>query len=182
MSRHQSLLDELRHYAPADALEGAHHAALLELLTRGDAVFTRGHFDPGHVTASCYVVDGDARLLLHRHRRLGRWLQMGGHLEGDELPSRAALREAEEESGLNSLQLVVERIFDLDVHPIPAGKGEPEHRPFDVRYLARTATPERIAIDPNESEDLAWTDLGRAAELLDEEAGWRVIRKIRSVV
>lgn len=182
MSRHQSLLDELRHYAPADALEGEHHAALLELLAGGDAVFTRGHFEPGHVTASCYVIDADARLLLHCHRRLGRWLQMGGHLEADESPSRAALREAEEESGLNSLELVVERIFDIDVHRIPAGKGEPDHHHFDVRYLARTATPERIAIDPAESEDLAWADLGRAAELLNEEAGWRVIRKIRSVV
>lgn len=182
MSRHQSLLDELQHYAPADALERDHHAALIDLLTRGDDVFTRDHFDPGHVTASCYVIDAQARLLLHRHRRLGRWLQMGGHLEADELPSRAALREAEEESGLNSLALVVDRIFDIDVHPIPAAKGEPHHRHFDVRYLARTATPERIALDPEESEDLAWTDLARAAELLDEEAGWRVIRKIRSVV
>lgn len=182
MSRHQSLLDELQHYAPADALEGDHHAALIELLTRGDAVFTRGHFDPGHVTASCYVIDPEARLLLHRHRRLGRWLQMGGHLEAGELPARAALREAEEESGLSSLALVIDDIFDIDVHPIPAAKGEPDHRHFDVRYLARTATPERIALDPAESEDLAWTDLGRAAELLNEEAGWRVIRKIRSVV
>jgi 8-oxo-dGTP pyrophosphatase MutT (NUDIX family) len=181
MSRHQSLTEELRHYAPADALEWEHHAALLELLTRGEAVFARGHFEPGHVTASCYVIDGDARLLLHRHRRLGRWLQMGGHLEGDELPARAALREAEEESGLPGLELLG-GIFDIDVHPIPAGKGEPGHRHFDVRYLARTATPERIAIDLQESEELAWADLGRAAELLNEEAGWRVIRKIRSVV
>jgi 8-oxo-dGTP pyrophosphatase MutT (NUDIX family) len=165
-----------------DALESDHHAALIELLTHGDDVFTRGHFDPGHVTASCYVIDADARLLLHRHRRLGRWLQMGGHLEADELPSRAALREAAEESGLANLNVVVQSIFDIDVHRIPAGKGEPEHHHFDVRYLARTATPERIAIDPDESEDLAWTELGRAAELLNEEAGWRVIRKIRSVV
>jgi 8-oxo-dGTP pyrophosphatase MutT (NUDIX family) len=179
MSRHQSLLDELRHYAPADALEAEHHAALLALLAEGDAVFGRDHFDPGHVTASCYVLDAGARLLLHRH--LGRWLQMGGHLEAGELPSRAALREAEEESGLDGLRVVVDRVFDIDVHGIPAAKGEPDHRHFDVRYLARTATPERIAIDPAESEELAWVDLGRAEALLDEEAGRRVIRKIRSV-
>lgn len=163
-------------------MEAEHHAALLALLERGEDVFTRGHFEPGHVTASCYVIDAEGRLLLHRHRRLGRWLQMGGHLEAGESPSDAALREAAEESGLEHLEFVVDRIFDIDVHGIPAAKGEPDHRHFDVRYLARTATPERIAMDAAESEDLAWADLDRAAVLLNEEAGWRVIRKIRSVM
>ena len=71
-------------------------------------------------------------------------------------------------------------IFDLDVHSIPAGKGEPAHLHFDIRYLAHTASPHAIVIDANESKDLAWVPLERAEALIDEEAGSRVIQKIRS--
>ena len=181
MNRHEQLLDEIRRYAPADALESLHREQMLNLLTLSHTPFSRDHFDPGHVTASCFIVDrdGDA-LLLHRHRRLGRWLQMGGHVEGEESPVAAALREGAEESGLRDLALVFEEIFDLDVHGIPAAKGEPDHRHYAVRYVAVTATPGAIAIDVEESEELAWVPLDRAEELMNEEASSRVIRKIRS--
>ena len=140
--------------------------------------FVRNHFAPGHVTASLFILDpASAALLLHHHRRLGRWLQMGGHVEAAEDPATAALREGQEESGLTDLELLP-GIFDLDVHAIPAGKGEPDHLHFDVRYLARTASPDRITIDRNESNDLAWVPLDEAVALMNEEASSRVIRKI----
>ena len=154
---------------------------VMDLLTAGPRAFSREHFVPGHITASCYIIDDAKRLLLHHHRRLDRWLQMGGHVEADELPSSAALREGSEESGLTDLALVRDGIFDLDVHPIPAAKGEPDHFHFDIRYLARTSAPDAISLDANESNDLAWVTLDRAEELLREEAGTRVIRKIRSL-
>jgi 8-oxo-dGTP pyrophosphatase MutT (NUDIX family) len=177
MSRHERLLAELETYASADAAEERHRAAMIELLTNGEA-FSRAHFVPGHFTASCYIIDGEGRLLLHHHRRLNRWLQMGGHVERDELPALAALREGAEESGLTDLRLT-DGIFDLDVHTIPAAKAEPEHAHFDVRYVARTGAPEGIAIDRAESNDLAWVTLDRAAELMPGPESLRVIRKIR---
>ncbi len=182
MLRHERLLGELSEYRPADTVEEAHRAAMVSLLGDGEVAFSRAHFTPGHITASCYILDGDDRLLLHHHRRLGRWLQMGGHVEGDELPSAAALREGREESGLGDLALVGHGIFDLDVHAIPAGKGEPDHLHFDVRYLAQTSAPHAIARDANESDDLAWVALDRAEHLMAEAAGSRAIRKIRSVL
>lgn len=174
-SRSDRLLAQLHAYEPADALESSHRHAMVNLLTNADA-FSRDHFVPGHFTASCYIVDAAGRLLLHHHRRLGRWLQMGGHVEGDEWPELAALREGREESGLNDLASL--GLIDLDVHAIPAGKGEPDHHHFDVRYLARTTTPEAIAIDRAESNELAWVDLDRAAELMGGPESLRVIRKI----
>ena len=180
MNRGDRLLDELRAYEPADAAESAHREAMLALLTNGDDAFSRAHFTPGHITASCYVIDDAQRLLLHHHRRLDRWLQMGGHVDAGEDSRVAALREGREESGLNDLALAHDGIFDLDVHAIPAGKGEPPHLHFDVRYFAATRTPDAIAFDANESKDLAWLPLDRAEALIDEEAGSRVIRKIRS--
>jgi 8-oxo-dGTP pyrophosphatase MutT (NUDIX family) len=183
MLRHESLLAELREYEPADELEARHRAAIAELLSSaGEAAFTRGHFGPGHITASCYIVDAERELLLlHHHRRLDRWLQMGGHVEPGESAGHAALREGSEESGLRDLTLIG-GICDVDVHAIPAGKGEPDHHHFDVRYLARTRTPARITRDETESNALAWVPLAEAESRMNEAAASRVIRKIQSSI
>jgi 8-oxo-dGTP pyrophosphatase MutT (NUDIX family) len=178
--RHIDLLAQLERYRPFDAVEARHQEAIVELLGRAPGAFDRAHFAPGHVTASCFIVDGRGALLLHHHRRLNRWLQMGGHVEIDEHPIAAALREGSEESGLRDLTLAAGGIFDLDVHVIPAAKGEPEHRHFDVRYVARTASPDAVVIDRAESNDVAWVPLERAEALMNEAASSRVIQKIRS--
>lgn len=177
MTRVEALAAELRRYRAADELEMAHHRGVLELLGAGEPSFLRGSFEPGHITASLFIVDANWRLLLHRHKRLGRWLQMGGHVEPGETTLEAALREGSEESGLADLE-IVGGVIDVDVHAIPAGKGEPDHRHFDVRYVARTRTPETITIDPAESEALAWFHLADAESAMNEAASTRVIRKI----
>ena len=181
MTRHERLLAELHRYDASDASEERHRAAMVALLAEPDA-FSRAHFQPGHFTASCYVVDGAGRLLLHHHRRLDRWLQMGGHVEGEEWPELTALREGEEESGLRDLMLATAGIFDLDIHGIPAAKAEPDHDHYDVRYLARTASPDAITIDRAESNDLAWVTLDRAAELMPGSESQRVLRKIERLL
>jgi 8-oxo-dGTP pyrophosphatase MutT (NUDIX family) len=103
---------------------------------------------------------------------------MGGHVESGETTAVAALREGEEESGLRDLALATDGIFDLDIHGIPAAKGEPDHDHFDVRYLARTRSPEAITIDRAESNELAWVTLERAGELMPGSESHRVLRKI----
>jgi 8-oxo-dGTP pyrophosphatase MutT (NUDIX family) len=178
MTRPERLMSELHAYQPVDAAEEVHRGRMLELLAGTEDVFSRDHFAPGHFTASCYIIDDAGRLLLHHHRRLDRWLQMGGHVEADELPDAAALREGQEESGLRDLADAAGGVFDLDIHPIPAAKGEPEHAHFDIRYLARTGTPETAQADRAESNALAWVTLDRAAELMPGPESLRVIRKI----
>ena len=176
------LLEQLDRHCPADEVEGVHRHDLIHLLRSVHEPFSRASFDPGHVTASCFIVDDAGRLLLHHHRRLGRWLQMGGHVEPGETPARAALREAFEESGLTDIVPVTGDILDVDVHLIPAARGEPAHRHFDVRYLARTAHPELITMDGAESLDLVWFDLEEAAALMGSPESHRVIRKISGVL
>jgi 8-oxo-dGTP pyrophosphatase MutT (NUDIX family) len=183
MEKAAQLLEELRLYRSADALEAEHHRAVLDLLSHGRSPFSRSEFVPGHITASCFVVDPcSQRVLLHHHRRLNRWLQMGGHVEAGESAIDAALREATEESGLRDLALLTDGIVDVDVHDIPAGKGEPDHSHFDVRYVARTSHPESIVIDRTESNELEWVELDRAIPLMNEEASKRVITKIRKIL
>ena len=169
-------------YEPTNEQESLHRASFLDLLRTTPDPYSRAQFIPGHLTASCFIVDADRRLLLHHHRRLGRWLQMGGHLEAGEEPLDAAMREAGEESGLRDLKLAFNGIADLDVHIIPAGRGEPQHRHFDVRYIARTASPQSIAIDAQESNELMWVDLDRAEELMQGDESLRVIGKIRRLL
>ena len=71
---------------------------------------------------------------------------------------------------------------NLDVHAIPAGRGEPDHYHFDVRYVARTSAPRKIVIDASESKDLAWIPLERAELLMNEAASSRVIRKLEHLL
>jgi 8-oxo-dGTP pyrophosphatase MutT (NUDIX family) len=179
----RDLLEELRRYRPVDEAEDRHHRALLGHLVHAKAPLSRSKFAPGHVTASLLIIHRPSRrILLHHHRRLERWLQMGGHLDAEETLGAAALREGREESGLQDLRLLSGEIFDVDVHPIPAAKGEPDHFHYDVRYVAETLQPDAIAMDDAESRELAWVDFDRAIELMNEEASTRAITKIRRLL
>lgn len=116
----------------------------------------------GHFTASCWLVSADgARVLLTHHRKLGLWLQLGGHADGQSELHLAALREAQEESGLRGLS-VVNRIFDLDRHRIPEHKGVPEHWHYDVRYVVHVGDDEAYTVS-EESLDLAWREIAELA-------------------
>ena len=129
----------------------------------------------GHITGSAWIVDttGD-RVLLAHHRKLGLWLQPGGHCDGDSNTLAVALREAREESGLE-VRTLDESIFDLDVHPIPARGREPAHHHFDVRFLVR-AEHDRFRVSP-ESNALAWVSAAEVAALTDRESVLRMARK-----
>jgi 8-oxo-dGTP pyrophosphatase MutT (NUDIX family) len=152
------LASALTRYArcwPQEAAEAAEFAAFLG---SGDTVFERCHLS-GHFTGSAWVVSGDGRrVLLTHHRKLDRWLQPGGHADGDRDLARVALREAEEETGLRDLTVEADQIFDIDRHRIPARKADPEHWHYDVRYVVRAGSDERFVVS-EESHDLAWRDL-----------------------
>ena len=129
----------------------------------------------GHFTASAWLVSGDeARALLTHHRKLGLWLQLGGHADGERDLTVAALKEAEEESGLAGLR-IEPGIFDLDRHWIPERRDVPGHWHYDVRYVVRAGADERFVVG-DESLDLAWRCIRELAEDPDESLA-RMARK-----
>lgn len=132
----------------------------------------------GHLTASAWVVDATrTRTLLTHHRKLDRWLQLGGHVDGEADLLAAALREVREESGLTRVHPVSTEIFDVDRHRIPARKTEPEHWHFDVRFLIEADPAEPLTIS-EESNDLAWIALADLSRYSREESLVRMARKL----
>jgi 8-oxo-dGTP pyrophosphatase MutT (NUDIX family) len=136
----------------------------------------------GHVTASAWIVDRTrSHALLTHHRKLGKWLQLGGHVDGDPDLRRAALREAIEESGLASLRFALEQIYDVDVHPIPARPEEPAHEHFDVRFAFEADPNEPLAVS-DESQALAWVALDALPSYDVDESVLRLARKTARLV
>lgn len=148
-------------YAVAVPTQAALAADYCGFLCDGGRVFARTNL-AGHFTGSAFVVsaDGKRTLLLH-HAKLGRWLQPGGHADGELDLAAVALREAQEETGLAGL-VVEPAIFDLDRHAIPARGAEPEHLHWDVRYVVRCSGDETPVIN-DESRAFAWRPIDALA-------------------
>jgi len=170
----------LEAYTAAGPEEESHRLHILEHLAAEPLWWHRDTL-PGHVTGSAFVVDPALeRMLLVHHRRLGRWLQPGGHDEGEEDPAATALREVREETGIREPRCLGRQpaIFDLDVHPIPAGGPMPRHLHLDVRFLFLADPGLALCPGPGESPRLAWFPLAEALARLGEASARRVGRKL----
>lgn len=142
---------------------------------------------PGHITAAAWILSNDrGRVLLTHHRKLDRWLQLGGHADGQWQVEEVALREAQEESGLANFRFIpvdgVVMPFDIDVHEIPARYDaagnllEDAHEHHDIRFLLIANSGEDIQVS-DESHDLRWCTPAEVRELTAEESILRMLRK-----
>ena len=154
---HTLLEDAIRAYMTQWPAETETAARYLALLAHPDA-FQRTHF-PGHITGSAFLVDRTfTHTLLVHHGKLNRWLQPGGHADGDMDVAGVARREANEETGVYHLDLLATDIFDLDIHLIPARTDFPAHDHYDVRYLFCASMEEKVIVS-EESHDVRWVPL-----------------------
>lgn len=173
---HSELDEALQRYAQCRPDDAALVREYRDLLRLHAPVFERIHA-AGHFTGSAWVVSADGRrVLLTHHRKLGLWLQPGGHADGDVDLARVALREAREETGVPGLRLESREIYDLDRHVIPARRDEAQHLHWDVRYVVRAAADETFVVS-EESHALAWRDIADVAA--DESADASVRRMAR---
>lgn len=183
------LLGLLQRYEARYPEERACVGRIRELVRNRQDCFDRSCL-PGHITASAWIVSSDARrFLLTHHRKLDRWLQLGGHADGDADAATVALREAREESGLRYFEFLndgrgdeaLATPIDVDVHGIPARPGEPAHEHHDIRFLLVAAPDQEIQIS-EESKALEWFEWERLGKDFDEESLLRLGRKAERIV
>lgn len=130
----------------------------------------------GHVTGSAWIVnEAGSRTVLVHHAKLGKWVQPGGHCDGEANVLAVALREAKEETGL-IVTPVDNDIFDIDVHLIPEYWSTPEHWHFDVRFLLQ-ADDASVPQVSSESRAVRWVSLHEAVGLNNSQSLMRMINK-----
>jgi 8-oxo-dGTP pyrophosphatase MutT (NUDIX family) len=148
------LLNLLENYKTCSAQEETKQQ-IIHFVLNNQQCFAR-ELTVGHITASSWLLNlqEDAALLMH-HRKLGRWFQPGGHCDEESDVLAVALREAQEESGVNNIIPKSKEIFDLDIHLIPANNKEPAHYHYDIRFLLKINSNESIMLN-NEANALLW--------------------------
>jgi len=178
MTRGDHLARLLDAHRPADALEASHVRNMQALLDASSDPFARSHFDPGHFTASAFVLSPDrASVLLIFHGKLHRWLQPGGHVDPEDVDIiAAARREIAEEVGLSNPTLEGPGIFDVDVHLIPARKTDPAHHHFDVRFLFSASSTDFVV--GSDARDGRWVALQQVHTVETDASVLRAITKL----
>ncbi|WP_109831403.1 NUDIX hydrolase [Reichenbachiella versicolor] len=169
-------LDQLNNYATTFQEEQKFVPLFVDILDYPNA-YERNLLDR-HLTASAWVLHPKRNqvLLLH-HAKLDRWLQPGGHADGDQNLLQVAQKEVEEETGLSNLELIGESFFDLDIHTIPERKEVPTHDHYDVRYAFIAHDFDKIQKN-HESNDLQWVSIEQVGELtFQEQSMVRMIEK-----
>ena len=180
MDRLMGLRALLDGHSPADEIE-ASHLEKMRALARAETgdPCARDHFEPGHFTASSFVLSPDgASVLLILHGKLHRWLQPGGHIDPEDLDVLAAARrEVAEEVGITELEQVGAGLFDVDVHVIPARKQEPDHEHHDLRFLFRAPSLEAVA--GSDAKAAKWVPLSEVANIESDQSVMRAVAKIK---
>ena len=172
----KALLDLLARYRGIDSQDQGQCQRIIDFVSSTPDCFERSHL-AGHVTGSVWLLDKRAeRVLLTHHRKLDRWMQLGGHADGNPNLQEVALKEAQEESGINDIWLVDTEILDVDIHQIPEHSGVPAHLHYDVRFAIQTNHPEALRVS-HESKELAWVTLDELEHFNVDESLLRMRRK-----
>ena len=173
-----AILDLLANYQPVEEGEKKMYEIMVGFIVEHPDCFDRSLLQ-GHVTGSAWIVNPDrTHVLLIHHVKLNKWLQPGGHCDGDEDVLRVAIKEVLEETGL-TVKPVHEKIFDVDNHLIPPKREVPAHIHYDIRFLV-TAEKETDSLPGNsEVNSIQWIKLEDVHRYNNEESIMRMVRKTR---
>ena len=163
-----SLLSAFSSYTTQYHEERLFISAFSELIENNQDCFERSLLS-GHITGSAWILNqAFSKALLVHHNKLGRWLQPGGHADGEENISKVAEMELQEETGLTHAKVFSDSIFDIDIHQIPKHKRVPAHYHYDIRFLFVADENERIEVS-NESNEVKWWPLASISELVNDD-------------
>lgn len=173
------LLPLVESFQATDEHERDAQARTLTFLKTSPGIpWSRKNFHDGHITASAWILNhkGTHALLFH-HKKLNRWIQIGGHIEEIDTDFyAAALREVQEETGLVDVEFERE-IFDIDVHVYPERGDEPVHIHYDLRILIRAKEGAETQVQAEEGNGLAWVEISKIADYDTDESVLHTARK-----
>ena len=176
MTKRKNILTLLNNYFPENKEEIQFKVQIIDFIRNNKDCFERS-LKTGHITGSAWLLNkkGSHALLMH-HTKLDKWFQLGGHCDGNPDVCSVAVKEAQEESGIQSIAPIKDTIFDLDVHLIPVIKDEPEHYHFDIRFLLQVKSDEDI-IQNKESKELRWINKDKKSIPTDNQSVVRMFDK-----
>ena len=171
----KKLLDKLENYAASQHItkeELPFIEQFVDFIQANPTCFERSN--KGHITGSCWIVNHDkSQALLTHHKKLNKWLQLGGHADGDTDIKAVAFKEEHEESGIREFELLIPGIFDIDIHPIPG----PCAYHYDIRFLFQAAQGAAYKVS-DESHDLSWIAHDELAVYSQERSVLRMAAKV----
>ncbi len=158
MNSPKKLLTLLNIFVPLNNCENQLKTRFIDFVKNTPTAFERSHL-AGHVTGSAWLMDTRlSRVLMTHHKKLGKWLQLGGHSDGNPDTLEVSLREAREESGFPNIISLSKNIMGLDIHEIPARGHEPTHFHYDATFALQVVGDETFTVS-EESHDLAWVKI-----------------------
>lgn len=174
------LYDQISSYISPYSEEMNSKMKMLEFLDKYENPFAR-ELKIGHFTGSAFLLNLDkTKFLLMNHTKLNKWLQLGGHCDGDENVLSVAIKEAKEESGILEIEPISTNIYDIDVHLIPSNSKESAHYHYDIRFLLKTVNDNNF-IRNSESLELKWFNFNSSdyKNLTLDDSVIRMINKFR---
>lgn len=175
MEERRQILNLLDEYDPIDEGELKTKFKIIDFVNDNRDCFFRTNAS-GHVTGSCWLVDNNGQdVLLTHHKKLNKWVQLGGHADGNPNILDVAMREAREESGIGGIVAIDGRIFDVDIHHIPQHKDVGPHFHYDIRFAL--SAPHRIFDVSHESHALAWVSIEELASASNNRSLKRMAKK-----
>lgn len=176
----QELLNLLHQYKTSFMEEAAYRSRSIAFVQQHTDCFYRELW-PAHVTGSSWVVNqARSHVLMLHHKKHDQWFQPGGHADGHADILAVALRETSEETGLDLslIKLLSSRIFDIDIHSIPAMHNEPAHEHIDIRFLVEIDSSLNIPGN-NESHQVIWVPLQNVSNYNNNRSTYRMVEKTR---
>lgn len=164
----QPILDLLQNHQTSFSEEIEFRKQIIEFLEQNDDFALRSNLT-GQLTGSAWVVNKErTKVLLIHHKKLNKWLQIGGHIEAtDKTIEETILREIKEESGLKGLKLLSSSIYDIDIHTIPQKKEIAEHLHFDIRLIVEADENEILLPQDEEILDIKWYSVNEVQNLAE---------------
>ena len=177
-----SLREELVKYVPYNEQEENDKKVMIDFIDTFDNYLIREN-EFGHFTASSWIVNKDrTKVLMIHHNIYNSWAWTGGHADGDDDLKHVALKEANEETGLDNFKLLSEDIFSLEILTVDGhvkrGKYVPSHLHLNVTFLIEADENEVIRIKEDENSDIKWIDIEEASVITNEEKMRPIYRKL----